>query len=296
MNFLPLMTISANAEPRLADDVSFVTRELKKLGDKAINAVETYGIRLILVLVFIFICFKLVNLFVKLMKRSMTRREVDKSVAGFLCSFTNVGLKVLVLLTAVNILGIAITSFVTLLGTAGVAIGLALQGSLSNLAGGVLILILKPFKVGDFIKTTNMGEGVVTSIDIFYTRLITPDKQTVIIPNGALSNSSVVNVTMENDRRIDITVDVAYSADISKAKSVIRSIIDSDARYDTSKDVHIFVDDLADSGVRIGVHVYVETSSFWELRWNLLEKIKLKFDEEGIEIPYQTIDINMRQG
>ena len=290
-----LNTVSADAN--IVEEVSFFTSELRKLTSKAVDAIEIYGVRLILVLIFIFVCFKIINLIARIMRKSMDARKVDKSVAGFLCSFTRVGLKILVILTAVNILGIAITSFVTLLGTAGVAIGLALQGSLSNLAGGVLILILKPFKVGDYIRTTTAGmEGVVTSIDIFYTRLITPDKQTVIVPNGALSNSSVVNVTMAEDRRIDITVDIAYSADIREAKNIIEDIIKSDKRYLSEKGVDVFVDSLADSGVRIGVHVYVATADYFELKWKLLEEIKLKFDEHNIEIPYQTIDINMRQG
>jgi small conductance mechanosensitive channel len=286
-----------SADANIVEEVSFFTSELKKLTNKAIDAIEIYGVRLILVLIFIFVCFKIINLIAKVMRKSMDNREVDKSVAGFLCSFTRVGLKVLVILTAVNILGIAITSFVTLLGTAGVAIGLALQGSLSNLAGGVLILILKPFRVGDFIRTTTPGmEGIVTSIDIFYTRLLTPDKQTVIVPNGALSNSSVVNVTMAEDRRIDVSVTIAYSANIGEAKNIIHDIIKSDTRYLSEKGVDVFVDDLADSGVNIGIHVYVATTDYLTLKWKLLEEIKLKFDEHGIEIPYQTIDINMRQG
>ncbi|MCR4716803.1 MAG: mechanosensitive ion channel [Lachnospiraceae bacterium] len=297
MYLLNFMAIAASSNSELAEDATFIRSEFKKMGDKFINAIDTYVPRIIFVLIFIFISFKLINFFVKIMRKSMDRREVDPSVAGFLCSFANVGFKVLVLLTAVNVLGIAITSFVTLLGTAGVAIGLSLQGSLSNLAGGVLILILKPFKVGDYIKTTTPGiEGSVTSIDIFYTRLLTVDKQTVIIPNGSLSNTSVVNVTMEEDRRVDITVDIAYSADLAKAKDIIDNIIKTDDRFHNDKDVHIFVDKLADSGVRIGVHVYVDTEDFFPARWFLLEQIKLKFDEEGIEIPYQTIDINMRQG
>ncbi len=286
-----------SADANIVEEVSFFTSELKKLTNKAVDAIEIYGVRLVLVLIFIFVCFKIINLVTKIMRKSMDNRKVDKSVAGFLCSFTRVGLKILVILTAVNILGIAITSFVTLLGTAGVAIGLALQGSLSNLAGGVLILILKPFKVGDYIKTTTAGmEGVVTSIDIFYTRLMTPDKQTVIVPNGSLSNSSVVNVTMAEDRRIDIDVTIAYSSNIKEAKDIIVDIIKSDIRYLSEKGVDVFVGELADSGVKIGVHVYVLTSEYLELKWKLLEEIKLKFDEHGIEIPYQTIDINMRQG
>ena len=286
-----------STDANIAEEVSFFTSELRKLTSKAVDAIEIYGVRLILVLIFIFVCFKIINFFSKLMKRSMEARQVDKSVAGFLCSFTRVGLKILVILTAVNILGIAITSFVTLLGTAGVAVGLALQGSLSNLAGGVLILILKPFKVGDYIRTTTAGmEGNVTSIDIFYTRLLTPDKQTVIVPNGALSNSSVVNVTMAEDRRIDVTVDIAYSADIKLAREIILGIIKSDIRYLADRGIDVFVDSLADSGVRMGIHVYVATADYFELKWKLLEDIKLRFDENGIEIPYQTIDINMRQG
>lgn len=269
---------------------------LEGLASKAVETCTQYGIRILLALLFIAIGFKLTVFALKVMGKALKRQEVDPSVTGFLLSFSNIVLRILILLTAANGLGIRITSFLTVLGSAGVAIGLALQGSLSNLAGGLLILILKPFRVGDYIKTeTNAIEGTVTAIDIFYTRLKSNDNQTIVIPNGTLSNSSIVNVTKAQYRRIDFTVDISYNSDIKKAKDVLQSVIMAESRIMTDMEYDVFVSALGESGVAMGIHVWVNTEEYWKVRWDLLEAVKYALDEAGIEIPYQTVDVNVKE-
>lgn len=276
--------------------ISWKQTTLEGLAAKAVETCTQYGVRILLALLFIFIGFKLTVFAVKVMRRALERHQVDPSVTGFLLSFSNIVLRILILLTAANGLGIRITSFLTVLGSAGVALGLALQGSLSNLAGGILILILKPYRVGDYIKTETTGmEGTVTSIDIFYTRLKSTDNQMIVIPNGKLSNGSIINVTKAEYRRIDFTVDISYDSDIKKAKEVLQSVILAETRVIADKEKDIFVSELGESGVVMGVHVWVDTEEYWQVRWDLLEAVKYALDEAGIEIPYKTLDVNVRE-
>ena len=177
-------------------------------------------------LVLVYIGFRLIKVIRKFLKKSLQKAGIEPGVITFLASFVNIALKIVILLSAAAGLGFKVTSVLTLLGSAGVAVGLALQGSLSNLAGGVLILVLKPFRVGDYIVEDNKGkEGTVTAIDIFYTKLLTPDNRVVVIPNGALSNTSLTNVSKETKRRLDLTMSVDYAQDIKEAKRVIYEVL-----------------------------------------------------------------------
>lgn len=269
---------------------------LEQLMTHAVNTVTKYGIKIILALLFIWIGFKLTNISIRLVKKGLERHGVDPSVVGFLASLCSILLRVLILLTAASGLGIEVTSFLTVLGSASVAVGLALQGSLSNLAGGVLILILRPYRVGDYIKTETAGiEGTVSSIDIFYTRLQSIDNQTIVIPNGKLTSSSITNVTKANDRRIDLTVDIAYEADIKTAKEVVHRVIMKEKRVQKDQPMDIFVDTLGESSVVLGIHVWVRTEDYWKTRWDLLEAMKYALDEAAIEIPYQKVDIHVKE-
>ena len=181
-------------------------------------------------------------------------------------------------------------------GGGGVAVGLALQGSLSNFAGGVLILLLKPFKVGDYIiEHSHNNEGTVTEISIFYTKLLTVDNKLIVIPNGTLSNSSLTNVTNKDRRRVDLVVGIAYEADIRTAKDVIYAVAEKEeARIPEEKPV-VYVDNLAASSVDIGLRVWVKTGDYWPARWRMTENIKYALDAKGISIPYQQIDVQIKQ-
>ena len=174
------------------------------------------------------------------------------------------------------------------------SMGLAVQGSLSNLAGGVLILALKPFKVGDYIKESYSGqEGTVTEIQIFYTKLLTPDNQTVILPNGNLANNSLVNVTTQEARRMDISVGIAYSADLKRAKDVLMQVLLEDEAVLKEKDMLVFVDELADSSVKLGVRCWFRQEDFWKGKWRVTENCKYRLDENGIEIAFQQLDVHL---
>ena len=182
-----------------------------------------------------------------------------------------------------------------LLASSGVAIGLALQGSLSNFAGGVLILLLKPFVVGDYIiEDTNGKEGTVKEIQIFYTKLSTIDNKTIVIPNGMLTNNSITNATAKDERQLDLRVGISYNADIKKAKSVIEKLLSEDASILKEEQMNVFVNDLADSAVVLGIRAWVKNEEYWATRWRLLEEIKVELDENGIEIPFNQLDVHMK--
>ena len=246
--------------------------------------------------IFIFIGIKITGLIVKLVKRGFDRSKIDSSVAGFLLSVIRIVGYILVFITAATIVGFEVTSFVAILGTASMAIGLALQGALSNLAGGVLILLLKPFKVGDYIVENNdHNEGTVASIDIFYTRLLTHDNKLVVIPNGTLTNSSLINVTNEAKRKLEVTIPVAYNTDLKKMKEVVHGILSEDDRILDNEPKDIFISSFDDSGMTIAIRAWAATSDYWSTLWDMRENIKAAFDENGIEIPYNRVEVEMRK-
>ena len=176
------------------------------------------------------------------------------------------------------------------------AIGLALQGSLSNFAGGVLILLLKPFVVGDYIiEDTNGKEGTVKEIQIFYTKLSTIDNKTIVIPNGMLTNNSITNATAKDERQLDLRVAISYDADIRQAKSVIENLLIKDECIIKNEQINVFVHELADNAVVLGIRAWVKNEEYWETRWRLLEEIKLLLDENGIEIPYPQMTVHMQK-
>lgn len=243
---------------------------------------------------FIVIGMKLVGLLIKLFRRSFDRSKMDDSVAGFLLSIIRVVGYILVFITAATIVGFEVTSFVAILGTASMAIGLALQGALSNLAGGMLILLLKPFTVGDYIIENEKGtEGTVTSIDIFYTRLLTHDNKMVVIPNGILTNNSLLNLTNETKRKVEIKIAIAYSSDMRQVKEIVYGILKNDARILESEPKDVFLDSFDDSGMTLGIRAWVKTEDYWKTTWDLREKVKEAFDANGIEIPYNRLEVDL---
>lgn len=243
-------------------------------------------------LVFVYIGFRLIKVIQKFLKKSLQKAGIEPGVITFLSSFVNIALKIVILLSAAAGLGFKVTSVLTLLGSAGVAIGLALQGSLSNLAGGVLILVLKPFRVGDYIIEDSKGkEGTVTAIDIFYTKLLTPDNRVVVIPNGTLSNTSLTNVSKETKRRLDLTMSVDYAQDIKEVKRVIYEVLAGSEKVLEKEPVSIFLQSFDASAIVMGIRFWVKTEDYWDVKWELQEKFKEAFDENGIAIPYNHVDV-----
>ena len=277
-----------------AADVEQSVGIVKQTMDELVKWLLNKSGSVIAAFIFIFIGIKITGLVVKLVKRGFDKSKIDSSVAGFLLSVVRIVGYILVFITAATIVGIEVTSFVAILGTASMAIGLALQGALSNLAGGVLILLLKPFKVGDYIVVNGGSEGNVSAIDIFYTRLLTHDNKLVVIPNGTLTNTSLINVTSEAKRKLEVTISVAYNTDLKKMKELVYGILSDDGRILDGEPKDIFISSFDDSGMTIAIRAWAATSDYWSTLWDLREKVKAAFDENGIEIPYNRLEVEMR--
>lgn len=228
------------------------------------------------------------------MEKALEKGKVEISLQRFLISLVRIGLKLLLLISVASMVGIATTSFVAILGAAGLAVGLALQGSLANFAGGVLILLLKPFKVGDVIQAQGFT-GKVEAIQIFNTVLKTADNKTIIIPNGALSNGSIMNFSMEKTRRVDFTFGIGYDDDLKKAKDILQQIIAADERILKDPAPQIVVSELGDSAVNLAVRVWCNAEDYWNIYFDTIEKVKLTFDAEGITFPYPQRDVHLYQ-
>ena len=272
-------------------NVGLIERYLQELPDKLIRL----GVRVLLALVVFFIGVQLIKLVRWILRKSFERRNVDMGVSRFLDSLVKTVLYMLLLFMIASSFGLDATSVVALVGSAGVAIGLAVQGSLSNFAGGVLILLLKPFKVGDYVRDAAGNEGTVEEVQLFYTRMITPDRHMVVVPNGDLANGNILNMSTLGDRRMDIKVGISYESDIRRAKEVLLRVLDEDPGVLQEEEKRVFVEELADSAVILCVRCYSANENFWETRWRLMETIKYALDEAGIGIPFPQIDVHMRE-
>lgn len=288
---MPLTQMELDIE-QITRDLNTFERFMDTLPDKIIG----FGVRVIVAAILFFVGAKLIKFIRKVTKKSLQRANVETGIIQFLDGLIKACLYGLLILMIAGNFGFDATSVVALVGSAGVTIGLALQGSLSNLAGGVLILLLKPFRVGDFIMESGQGtEGTVKEIGIFYTKLTTTDGKVVVLPNGNLANSSITNATDSPIRRIDLIVGISYDADLREAKEVLRGVMDSDADVLHSEPVLVYVNALADSAVELGMRCYCENPVYWDVRWRLLENTKNALDDAGIEIPYQQVSVHMKQ-
>ncbi len=255
-----------------------------------------FGIQVLLALVFFFVGSKVIKWIRKIVRKSFERANADAGVSQFVDSMLKFGLYALLIFIIATEFGVESSSVAALIASAGVAVGLALQGSLSNFAGGILILLLKPFAVGDYIIVTQEGiEGTVKEIQIFYTKLATVDNQTVVVPNSILTNNSLTNVTARPERKLDLKVGISYDADLKKAKSLIEDMLLHDESIIQDEEIRVFVASLGDSAVMIGLRAWVKTEEYWATRWRLMEEIKLTFDAEGIDIPYNQLTVHVRE-
>ena len=270
--------------------------QLTQYVQDSIPGLITFGLKVLAALVAFFIGRLVIRWIRKIVRRSFERSGVDKGVEQFVDSLLKYGLYALLVFSLISSLGFDTTSVAAVLASGGVAIGLALQGSLSNFAGGVLILLLKPFVVGDYIiEDTNGKEGTVKEIQIFYTKLSTIDNKTIVIPNGMLTNNSITNATAKDERQLDLRVGISYDADIRQAKSVIENLLIKDECIIKNEQINVFVHELADNAVVLGIRAWVKNEEYWETRWRLLEEIKLLLDENGIEIPYPQMTVHMQK-
>ena len=270
--------------------------QLTQYVQDSIPGLITFGLKVLAALVAFFIGRLVIRWIRKIVRRSFERSGADKGVEQFVDSLLKYGLYALLVFSLISSLGFDTTSVAAVLASGGVAIGLALQGSLSNFAGGVLILLLKPFVVGDYIiEDSNGKEGTVKEIQIFYTKLSRIDNKTIVIPNGMLTNNSITNATAKDERQLDLRVSISYDADIRQAKSVIENLLIKDECIIKNEQINVFVHELADSAVVLGIRAWVKNEEYWETRWRLLEEIKILLDENGIEIPYPQMAVHMKE-
>lgn len=277
----------------LGDKVEKLSRiSWKEMFERYVPVVCDYLLRIALVLVIFFVGRKLIKKIVSLCDQALKRHGMEVTVRRFFCNVINALGYICMLGILLQTVGLTATSLTALVASAGVAVGLALQGSLSNFAGGVLILLMKPFVIGDYIVQGNT-EGTVKEIGLVYTELITADNRLIVIPNGTLIDSSIVNVTATGKRRLELSVGIGYKSDLKKAKEVLIRLGENDPARDPENPVNVFVSELAESSVNLGLHVWVSSSEYWNAKWRLTENIKLTFDEEGIEIPFKQVEISV---
>ena len=256
------------------------------------NFIVNYGMKLIGAAVALIIGLWIIGIIMSRFKVVMTKREVDPSLVHFLISILGMSMRVALIISVAGMVGIEMTSFIAILGAAGLAIGLALQGTLQNFAGGVIILLLKPFKVGDFVDVGG-HMGTVKEILIFNTIMTTPDNKVIIIPNGGLANASMTNFSAMPTRRVDFSFGIGYGDDFEKAKSLIRGLIDTDERILKDPEPFVRVGELADSSVNITTRVWVNSADYWAVHFDMIENVKKTFDKEGVSIPFPQMDVHM---
>ena len=267
---------------------------LEKNSDKAVEMLMLYGPKLVLAIVVLFVGFWIIKKVVGLVGKSAEKNGVEVTLKRFLESLVGVLLKALLLISVASMIGIETTSFIAVLGAAGLAIGLALQGSLANFAGGVLLLLFRPYKVGDFIEICGEA-GTVNSIQIFTTVLKTPDNKTIIIPNGPIANGNITNYSTEETRRVDMVFGIGYGDDIDKAKGILDRLISEDDRILKDPAAAVLLAELADSSVNFKVRVWVNAADYWGVFFDYHEAVKKAFDAEGVSIPFPQQDVHMHQ-
>ena len=268
------------------------TDQVQGYVDKAVEMSMQYGPKLVLAIVVLLVGLAVIGRVTKLMRAGMDRGKAEPTLARFLTNLVSVALKALLFISVASMVGVETTSFIAVLGAAGLAIGLALQGSLANFAGGVLVLMFRPYKVGDFIEAQGVA-GTVFSIQIFHTVLKTPDNKVVVVPNGGISNGIITNYSAEATRRVDFVFGIGYDDDIAKAKGILKRLVEEDARTLKDPAPQIVVAELGDSSVNFKVRVWVQASDYWGLFFDMTEKVKLAFDAEGVSIPFPQRDVHL---
>lgn len=269
---------------------------LKSWLESVLPSVFGFFWSVVLALLVAYIGGKVIKSLRKILRKSLERRDAEEGVKQFADQVFKVFLWIVVVIIILGLFGVTASSLAAAVASLGVTAGLALQGSLSNFAGGMLILMLHPFRVGDYIiEDTHKNEGTVFEISIFYTKLRTVDNKIVVIPNGTLANSSLTNATKSNRRQLDLVVPISYDADIKKAKELLMELSQKETKRLAEEGVKVFVKELNGSSVDLGLRFWVPTEEYWNVRWDMLENIKLTFDAEGIGIPYTQLDIHMKE-
>ncbi|MEQ8336043.1 MAG: mechanosensitive ion channel [Cyclobacteriaceae bacterium] len=262
------------------------------LTQTAIDLLWKYGPKIVLAIITLIVGLWIIKLLSRAVRKILTKREFDPSLTPFLVTLLNIALKAALIVSVIDMVGIEVTSFIAIIGAAGLAVGLALQGTLQNFAGGVIILILKPFKVGDVIDAKGYM-GTVKEIQIFYTILNTFDKKVVYVPNGALANSDMTNLSKEDDRRNEWKFGIGYGDDVDKAKEVIQKLIDADDRILKDPEPFIALHSLGDSSVNLVVRTWSKADNLWPVYFEMNEKVYKEFPKHGLNIPFPQMDVHV---
>lgn len=288
------MQAQLDTEAQLLQEISDNPGVIRTYLEGMVPSLLSFLVQVVVAIIVLLIGSRIIKFLLKLIRKSLDRSKVEAGVVTFLCSLVKYSLYFVLAMIILAQFGVTTSSVVAVLGSAGLTLGLALQGSLSNFAGGVLILLLKPFVVGDYIIDGATGqEGTVSSITIFYTKLLTVDNRMIMIPNGSLSNSSITNVTHMEKRRIDLVIGVSYEADLAKTKQVLTEVVQKEPNRLADEPVDIYVSELADSSVQMGVRIWVKTEDYWPTKWKLTEDIKNALDANDISIPFPQMDVRV---
>ena len=266
--------------------------DMQDITDLLMEKAALYVPKIILALLTLGIGLWVIRIVVKMMMKQLKKRKVDPSLEHFLESLVGILLKIMLFITVISMFGVQMTSFIAILGAAGLAVGLALQGSLANLAAGVLILLFKPFKVGDLIEAQGFL-GTINKIQIFSTLIKTPDNKMVVMPNGVLTSGAITNYTAEKVRRVDLTFGIGYGDDIKKAQDLLLEMVGKHKKVLKDPAPMVRVSELADSSVNFTVRPWCKTEDYWDVFFDLTEQVKLRFDKEGISIPFPQRDVHM---
>ena len=297
LRFILAQNLTDEVTDVVTDNVTFWSWDtIVKYFEDSFPTVLDFLVKLVIAIIVLFVGRKVIKLVRKFIRKFLNKTNWDEGGIQFLDNMCNVGLHFVLIMLVLGKFGITASSVIAVIGSVGLSVGLALQGTLSNFAGGVLILLLKPFVVGDYIlDNASSEEGTVKEITIFYAKLLTIDNNLILIPNGSLSNSSITNYSHMDMRRIDLTVGVGYASDLSKVKAVLEGVVKTETAVIKDEPVDIFVSDLGDSAVDMGIRVWVKTEDYWPVRWRLLEQMKNALDENGISIPFPQMDVSIRK-
>jgi small conductance mechanosensitive channel len=266
--------------------------DIEQLLSKVYEIITVFGVKIVGAIVVFIIGRWIAKFFANLFRKFMDKREVDPTVTKFVGSLIYFALLTFVVLAALGLLGVQTTSFIAVIGAAGLAIGLALQGSLANFAAGFLLILFRPFKVGDFIDAAGVA-GTVEAIQIFTTRLATPDNKTIIIPNSKLTGDNIINFSAKGTRRADMVFGIGYEDDIDKARNIITDVLSNDERVLKDPPLQVAVSELADSSVNFVVRAWVNAGDYWGVVFDTTEAVKKRFDAEGVSIPFPQRDVHV---
>ena len=269
---------------------------LEKLVEKLYNWITTEGVQIVFAIILLIIGWKVINKVLRKTRKLLENKNADPIITRFLDNVTGIGLKTLLVIVLLQYIGVNLTGLTAIVASAGVALSLALKGTLGNLAGGVIILVARPFNVGDYIETdTAEHSGLVEKITMFYTYLVTYDNKQILIPNGILTDSSIINYSSKAQRRVDLTFSVAYEEDILKVKKVLVDILNNNELVLQEPKYFVGVSMHGDSAINFSVKAWCNTEDYWTLYYDLLETVKIKFDEEDISIPYPQMDLHVKK-